>query len=55
MAFDLEERTLKFGKQVIGLCAVLPKNSVNFKLVDQLVRSGTSIVANYREAYERET
>lgn len=55
MAFDLEDRTLEFGKQIIGLCSTLPKNSVNFKLVDQLIRSGTSIGANYREANETDT
>ena len=55
MAFDLEDRTLEFGKQIIGLCSALPKNNVNFKLVDQLIRSGTSIGANYREANETDT
>lgn len=48
--YDLEERTLNFGKQVIQLANLLPKNQVNLKLVDQFVRSGTSIGANYREA-----
>ena len=33
----------------------LPKNTVNFKLIDQLVRSGTAMGANYREANETET
>lgn len=55
MAFDLEDRTLEFGKQIIGLCSTLPKNNVNFKLADQLIRSGTSIGANYREANETDT
>ena len=53
--YDLEERTLEFGKRVIRLCQSLPKNTVNFKLIDQLIRSGTSIGANYREANETET
>lgn len=47
---DLEERTLEFSKQVITFCKELPKNTVNFKLIDQLIRSATSIGANYREA-----
>jgi len=29
--YDLEERTLKFGKQIIRLSKALPKNTVNFK------------------------
>ena len=48
--FDLEDRTLEFSKKVIRLSAKLLKNTINFKLVDQLVRSATSIGANYREA-----
>lgn len=48
--YDLEERTLKFAKQIIRLCKKLSKNTVNFKLVDQVVRSAGSIGANYREA-----
>ncbi len=48
--FDLEERTLKFAKKIIRLCKDLPSNTVNFKLVDQLIRSSGSIGANYREA-----
>jgi four helix bundle protein len=48
--FDLEDRTLEFAKQIIRLCKLLPNNTVNFKLVDQIVRSAGSIGANYREA-----
>ncbi len=48
--YDLEERTLKFAKQVIILCKKLPSNTINFKLIDQLIRSAGSIGANYREA-----
>lgn len=53
--YDLEDRTLEFGKRIIRLSNALPKNTVNFKLIDQLVRSGTSMGANYREANETET
>lgn len=53
--YDLEERTLEFGKRIIRLCQALPKNTINFKLIDQIVRSGTSMGANYREANETET
>ena len=55
MAFELENRTLIFGKKVVKLCSVLPKNQINFRLCDQLVRSGTSVGANYREANETDT
>lgn len=48
--FDLEERTLKFSKRIIKLCKALSKNIINNELIDQLIRSATSIGANYREA-----
>ena len=48
--FDLEDRTLNFAKRIVRMCKVLPNNTVNFKLVDQIIRSGGSIGANYREA-----
>ncbi|MEK7617467.1 MAG: four helix bundle protein [Patescibacteria group bacterium] len=50
--FDLEERTLNFSRKVIDLVNSLPKNSVNFELVSQVVRSAGSVGANYREANE---
>jgi four helix bundle protein len=53
--YDLEDRTLEFGKRIVRLCQALPKNVVNFRLIDQLIRSGTSVGANYREANETET
>jgi len=52
---DLEDRTLEYGKRIIRLCKALPKNTINFKLIDQVVRSGTSMSSNYREANETET
>ena len=48
--YDLEERTLIFAKQIISFCKKIPSNTINFKLIDQLIRSGTSIGANYMEA-----
>ncbi len=53
--YDLEPRTLEFGKRIIRLCKSLPKNQVNFNLIDQISRSGTSMGANYREANETST
>lgn len=32
------------------MCKDLPNNTVNFKLIDQIIRSAGSIGANYREA-----
>ena len=46
---------MEFGKRVIRMCQALPKNSINFKLIDQIIRSGTSMGSNYREANETET
>ena len=53
--YDLEERTLEFGKRIIHLAKALPRNTINFELISQIVRSGTSLGANYREANETET
>ena len=49
-AFDLEDRTLEFAKRIIHMCKALPDNTVNFKLIDQIIRSAGSVGANYREA-----
>lgn len=48
--FDLEDRTLEFAKRIVRMCKVLPNNTVNFKLIDQIIRSAGSVGANYREA-----
>jgi four helix bundle protein len=48
--FDLEDRTLEFAKRIIRMCKELPNNTVNFKLIDQIIRSAGSVGANYREA-----
>ena len=48
--FDLEERTARFGEAVIVFAKSIPKNEVTLPLINQLVRSGTSVGANYCEA-----
>lgn len=48
--FDLEERTATFGEQVILFCKSAKKDSVSSPLISQIVRSATSIGANYMEA-----
>ncbi len=53
--YDLEERTAKFGEEAILFCKKIPKNSVTLSLINQLVRSATSIGANYCEADDAES
>jgi four helix bundle protein len=48
--YDLEERTARFGENVIVLCKNISKNEITKPLISQLVRSGTSVGANYCEA-----
>lgn len=48
--FDLEERTAVFGEQVIRFCRALPKTVITEPLIRQIVRSSTSVGANYGEA-----
>ena len=48
--YDLEERTAKFGENIIDFCKKIPKNVITFPLIDQLIRAGASVGANYCEA-----
>lgn len=48
--FDLEERTARLGEGVIIFCRTIKTDSITRSLVDQLVRSATSVGANYMEA-----
>ncbi len=48
--YDLEERTAIFSEELIEFCKKLPKHFISIPLTNQLIRSGTSIGANYREA-----
>ena len=50
--FDLEERTSRFGEQIILFAKKIPFNARNNRLVDQLVGAVTSVGANYCEADE---
>lgn len=45
--FDLEEKTAKFGEEVIEFVKKLPKTEITKPLITQLVKSSTSIGANY--------
>jgi four helix bundle protein len=53
--YDLEERTSKFGENIIVLCKKIPKNEVTRPLITQLVKCGTSTGANYCEADDAES
>jgi four helix bundle protein len=53
--FDLEERTAKFGESIIDFVKTLPNDRVNNELIGQIVRSATSIGANYMEADSAES
>jgi four helix bundle protein len=48
--YDLEERTARFGERIIAFAKSVPRNVVTLPLIDQVVRCGTSIGANYCEA-----
>jgi four helix bundle protein len=47
---QLQDRTRQFALRIIRLAAALPKNRIGDVLGRQVLRSGTSIGANYREA-----
>ena len=47
---DLRERTYAYARRVIRLFRAFPKDEVAKTLGRQLLRSGTSVGANYREA-----
>ncbi|MEK7192465.1 MAG: four helix bundle protein [Patescibacteria group bacterium] len=48
--YDLADRTIRFAEQIVAFCTTVPKNPVTMPLISQLVRSGTSVGANYAEA-----
>src|SRR3990167_3257436 len=53
--FDLEERTAKFGEDVIKFCQKMPRGPITDPLITQLVKCGTSVGANYSEADDAES
>jgi len=53
--YDLEERTAKFGEDVIKFCKKVFQNPITIPLITQLVKAGTSIGANYCEADDAES
>jgi four helix bundle protein len=50
MNYDLEERTMLFSKEVIRCLLKMKTNDINRNIILQLIRSATSVGANYLEA-----
>jgi four helix bundle protein len=48
---DLKKRTKAFALGVLKLVDALPKTTSGRALASQIVRSGTSVAANYRSAF----
>jgi four helix bundle protein len=48
--FDLRTRTKRFALRVIRLCSSLPRDDETQVMRRQLIRCGTSVGAQYREA-----
>jgi len=48
--YDLEERTAKFGEDIIKYCKSIKQDTITKSIISQLIRSGTSVGANYMEA-----
>jgi len=53
--YDLEERTARFGEEIIKFAKKIPKNSITLPLITQLIKSGTSVGSNYCEADDAES
>ena len=48
---DLRERTKHFAPRIVEMFSVIPKTAEAQVLGKQVLRSGASVGANYREAY----
>ncbi len=48
--YNLEERTARFGEEIIQFCKNIRRDVISMPILSQIVRSGTSIGANYTEA-----
>jgi four helix bundle protein len=48
---DLKERTKEFALRIVRMYSALPKTTEAQVLGKQVLRSGTSVGANYREAF----
>ena len=50
--YDLEERTLKFANKTADVLRKLSKDMITIEYIKQLIRSSSSVGANYIEANE---
>lgn len=48
--YNLEDRTAEFGEKIILFCRTLKQDAISKPIISQLIRSATSIGANYMEA-----
>ena len=48
--YDLEQRTVKFSENIILFLKTIEKDTITNPIINQLVKSATSIGANYFEA-----
>jgi four helix bundle protein len=49
-AQEFEKRITKFGLDVIRFCKAIPETTITRPIISQLLRSATSVGANYAEA-----
>ena len=50
MKYDLEERTARFGEKIIEFARSIKLDIITKPIIHQLIKSGTSVGANYMEA-----
>jgi|SRR3989338_2424986 len=48
--YDLADRTFRFSQDLLKLCRKIKQDNIVYPMISQLIRSGTSIGANYCEA-----
>lgn len=53
--YDLEERTAKFGENIIKFCQEISDTTITKPIKIQLIKAGTSVGANYSEADDAES
>ena len=53
--YVLEERAAKLGEKILTFCKKIPKDEITKPLINQLVKCGTSVGANYCEADDAES
>ena len=49
-ALEQEEKLGQFGEKIIDLVKKISNNNITLPIIRQLIRSGTSVGANYMEA-----